>query len=108
METQLINMGTFTLTVNHEGVFYKEIHCITQYVQTIDSIFNKVNFGFNESISNGIDKASYYFCIKDIILSKTGCEHTETTISQWIDVWKKYQELKYNHLKSRRSKNASK
>lgn len=85
---ELISIGSFNLKVTKEGIFHKYEN-ITSYVNHINNFFKLDNFGFS---TNKGDK-NWTFIVKDIVLSKTGCESSETTVSQWLKVWDKYQEF---------------
>jgi len=83
---EIISMGSFNLKVTKEGIFHKSEN-IKEFVKYISSVTHSINFGFSSKVY------SYDLIVKDIVLSKTGCENTETTVSQWLKVWNKYQEF---------------
>ena len=71
--------GKFNLTVKGKKVFHN-IEDITNYVLEV-----------GEQYSTGSNLkgkfAGYDFHIKDMVLSKTGCESKETFLSQWLKVY---------------------
>ena len=77
----------FDLTIKHDGIFHKTEN-ITKFVESIYSFTHLFNFGYSNT------REKYDFIVKDIILSKTGCESKESKISEWIECYKKYLELK--------------
>lgn len=83
---EIISMGSFDLKVTKEGIFHKSEN-IKEFVKYISSVRHNSNFGFHSKAGG------YDLIVKDIVLSKTGCENTETTVSQWLKVWDKYQEF---------------
>lgn len=84
-QEKVISMGSFNLTVNPEGIFHNS-EDITDYVKTIYQQYA----GFDKLYKFG----KYDFKQKDIILSKTGCENSETKLSQWLAVWEEYIKIK--------------
>lgn len=72
--------GKFNLTIKNKKVYHKS-EDITNYVLEI---------GKRHSLS-GNQYSDYYcgfsFTVKDIILSKTGCESQETYLSDWLKVY---------------------
>lgn len=86
----IINMGQFELKVTPKGIFHKS-EDITSYVKDLYCFAKCENFGF------GVKKGSgnkWDFHVKDVIISKSGCESSETKLSQWFDVWEQYQKIK--------------
>jgi hypothetical protein len=71
----------FDLKVTENGIYHKNEN-ITFFVEEI--VRKKGNYPI------GI----YNCIVKDITFSTTGCENVETKLSEWINVWDKYQELK--------------
>lgn len=82
---KVISMGSFNLTVKPEGIFHKNEN-IVDYVRDVNDWYKRMrsSLGFSK----------YAFEVKDIVLSKTGCENTETKVSQWLAVWEEYQKIK--------------
>lgn len=82
---EIISMGNFSLKVTKEGIFHKTEN-ITEFVKTLTVKFdNRENYAYQFG--------NYTVKIKEVIFSKTGCESSETTLSQWLKVWDKYQEF---------------
>jgi hypothetical protein len=77
-----IGHSSFTLRVNSGGIFHGTEN-ITDYVKSI--------FEWNKTIPTKFGK--YDFKVESIILSKTGCENKSTSVQEWVDVWREYQEL---------------
>lgn len=69
--------NTFNLIVKEGKCFHKS-EDITNYVKDVQS-------SYAGSICNRTF-ASYTFNVKDIIISKTGCENKETYLSQWLAI----------------------
>ena len=71
--------GTFELIVRDGKVFHKT-EDITQYVKEVQRQYTstvwKSKYVFGK----------YDFHVKDLILSKTGCENVETLLSQWVAI----------------------
>jgi hypothetical protein len=82
-QEKVISMGEFNLTIKPEGIFHG-IENITKFIETVSREYKP----FNTKIHG------YDFIVKDMILSKTGCENTETKLSQWLDVWNEYHSMK--------------
>lgn len=80
-QERVINMGSFNLTIKPKGIFHSNEN-ITDFVKTIYQQYA----GFDKLYKFG----KYDFKQKDIILSKTGCENSETKLSQWLAVWEEY------------------
>ena len=80
----IVSMGEFNLKVTPDGIFHKSEN-ITIFVS------NLVEWSSNNTISR---HGNYSVIRKDIIFSQTGCEHSETKLSQWIEVWNTYKKLK--------------
>jgi hypothetical protein len=78
---KVVSMGNFNLTVKPEGIFHKS-EDITDFVRDMTSFSIQHNFG------------KYKAYIKDITFKTTGCENSETTLSQWINVWNEYQKIR--------------
>jgi hypothetical protein len=80
---KVIKMGdAFALKVNSEGIFHGTEN-ITDYVKSI--------YEWNKTIPTKFGK--YDFEVDFIGLSKTGCENKNTSVDEWINVWREYQEL---------------
>ena len=86
---EIISMGSFDLKVTSEGIFHKSEN-ITKFVEGIETWWKNVLNNGNLKFSN------YDFLIpsSNIIIEKSGCERSQTKLSQWLDVWNKYQKLK--------------
>jgi hypothetical protein len=70
--------GKFNLTIKNKKVYHK-LEDITDYVLCIGETYNPYNLKHIYS--------RYDFCIKDMILSKTGCQSQETYLSHWLKVY---------------------
>ena len=82
----VIKMGnSFDLTIKDGKVWHKSDN-ITQFVQNLVNCFDYVN----KDQSYGQYKAQF----KDVIFSSTGCERTETKLSEWILVYNESQKQK--------------
>lgn len=82
----VIRMGnSFDLTIKDGKVWHKSDN-ITQFVQNLVNCFDYVN----KDQSYGQYKAQF----KDVIFSSTGCERTETKLSEWILVYNELQKQK--------------
>ena len=82
----VIKMGNlFDLIVKDGKVWHKSDN-ITQFVQNLVNCFDYVN----KDQSYGQYKAQF----KDVIFSSTGCERTETKLSEWILVYNELQKQK--------------
>lgn len=79
-KTKVVRMGGengFDLTI-YDKKIYHNTEDITGYVQTICALYPK----------HDVKKiGGYDFHIKDIVLSKTGCENKETYLSEWISLY---------------------
>jgi hypothetical protein len=76
-----VSMGEFNLTVKPNGIFHKN-EDITTFVKELVECYTKpflVNYGAS---------------IKDITFSRTGCESSETKLTDWINVWNTYRQFK--------------
>lgn len=79
-KTKVVRMGGekgFDLTI-HDKKIYHNNEDITGYVEVIYTLYNSKNVKKIEG---------YDFHIKDIILSKTGCENKETLLSEWLSLY---------------------
>jgi len=70
--------GSFNLTVKDKKVYHKS-EDITDYVLCIGETYNSYNLKHIYS--------RYDFHIKDMIISKSGCESKETYLSDWLKVY---------------------
>jgi hypothetical protein len=78
---QTVSMnGKFNLTVKDKRVFHKN-EDITSFVEGIGGLYDNRVLKRNFGIKN------YDFHVKDMILSKTGCESQETYLSDWLKVY---------------------
>ena len=79
-------MGSFELKVTSEGIFHKSEN-ITSFVEGLTGRYS----GCFKTTA----KIGDYDCFtEDLTFYKTGCEQSETKLSQWIDIWNKYQKIK--------------
>lgn len=76
---QTVSMnGKFNLTIKGKKVFHQN-EDITSFVESVGEDWeHKIkNFSYN----------NYAFNVKDVILSKTGCQSQETYLSNWLKVY---------------------
>jgi len=78
-----VSMGAFKVKVTPEGIFHKR-EDITDFVRVLLDHFDK----------KPIKLAGYPVSYNNVTFSNTGCEHSETKLSQWTEVWNIYQKLK--------------
>lgn len=72
---KVFKVGNFGIIVRNKQAYHKNDN-ITQFVnELIDKFSLKSNAG------------GYTFIVKDIIFSKTGCENTESKLSEWVKVY---------------------
>lgn len=88
-QEKVINMGSFNLTVKPEGIFHSS-EDITTFVKGISANLGK----FISNKKYGKLGKEYDFTVKDVIISKTGCQNSETKLSQWLAVWEEYVKIK--------------
>lgn len=80
-KSEVVDMGKFSLTIKDKKVFHKNEE-ITEFVRNIS---NNIVEKFSIPSNNG----NRTIVIKEVIFSKTGCEDSETTLSQWKAVYNK-------------------
>jgi len=85
-EEKVISMGSFNLTVKQEGIF-SDNEDITSYVRDVYETFK--NFHYERKYGK-----SYDFIIDEIVLKKTGCKSSKSTVKQWINCWEEYLKIK--------------
>jgi hypothetical protein len=78
-ETTVQMNEVFDLKITNEGIFHKSDN-ITEYVEQMYKWYLSIPAQFD----------SYAFEIKEVVLSKTGCQSNETTVEKWIEVWNEY------------------
>jgi len=84
----VIKMGeNFNLTVK-DGIVWHEKEDITNYVTGVHAWYMSSGALQTKKIN------SYDFIVKDIILSKTGCKSTESSINSWLLVFDELQKQK--------------
>lgn len=84
-QEEVYNMGGFNLTIKPEGIFHKNEN-ITKFVKEMIEKFTSTSFQF-------FSFGGYQANAKEILFSKTGCESSETRLSQWKAVYEIYKKM---------------
>jgi hypothetical protein len=84
VQEQKISMGEFNLLIKPTGIFHNNDN-ITNFVEELYRTYGVATTRFF---------GSYAAVVKDITFSRTGCESSETKLTDWIKVWNIYQKLK--------------
>lgn len=75
-DEKILNVGNFQIKVK-DGRAYHKNENITNFVEGLIS-----HYTIDRTMS------SYKVSVKDVIFSRTGCEHGESKLSEWLEVYK--------------------
>jgi hypothetical protein len=78
----IYDMGSFTLTITPKGIFHKTEN-ITSFVKGL--------YTFAKSIPSEL--SGYKSSFNDIILNRTGCENSNTSLKDWVLAYEEWTNL---------------